>query len=364
MNELDRFNFITNYNPENGGTYEEPQELSEWFTRQHLILEFKSLPFRTRYFYGFLNENNGHINDITHYLDVFRIALVRVVRKTNNLRKLDFVFNKDVYQKTIGETLNDEFLKTVSIYVQYRQPGYHEGSYVIRMHNYNPENHKIEINIDDNDENSGFDKAKRTLGHELIHAYEDWCRRTNGKPGIYNRNYDTIERALRDQSRVNRIVGLLLYLTEPTEVNATIGQILPELESAYGKFISKSDDEESLIKPNNTKGYDVDKALEDLKSTDAYRCYNVVRTYTSNLANIESDDWRKIYVDAFNRIGGFDFNNYGELRKFILDRCDKYTKKFENRAWKCIGELLMNIKEDVIYHSTVFLHDKIFNELI
>lgn len=358
MSVIDKLRFISCYKPENGGLYNEPKNMNEWFMRQHIILEFKTLPFFTKYFFGFLNENNGHIKDITSYIDVFRNSLLKSLKKNwENSKKFVYVFDASEYEKTCEHVLNDPFLRNVVI-VSYldSESNKSTGSYIINDGWKKLSKSRIEIDLAVGDDDKYLNDARNIVGHEIIHAYEDWWRNKNGAESYYDDRYGKTMSGMYSVDKTEGEVARFLYLTTPCETNAFVGQILPDMATEKEKRDGVKTGIFGIFKQRKRKkAYDINDAMEDLEKTDAYKNYLLVKEYMVRLLAKNEAQEQKKCVDAYNRMCNTKWTTYNQFCKAVNANGNRFLKQFEDRACKCIREFLKSIKENIEFKGTVNL---------
>lgn len=187
-----------------------------------------------------------------------------------------------------------------------------------------------------------LDDTLAILSHELLHAYEDYQRRSKGKPSLIDTGkktpYYAAIKNLYSKNEHERIISQLLYNLTSFERNANISMLYTELN-------------------NKTTVFTKEGILSALKDTEAYRIYSTV---SENIAVIkelennnspEADALKESIVNAYNAIIERSEENkerlpkvksFQRLLKVILKQWHIFDKKWKQNINKMIYDLLVN----------------------
>lgn len=187
-----------------------------------------------------------------------------------------------------------------------------------------------------------LDDTLAILSHELLHAYEDYQRRSKGKPSLIDTGkktpYYAAVKNLYSKNRDERIISQLLYNLTSFERNANISMLYTELN-------------------NKTTVFTKEGILSALKDTEAYRIYRTVSENISVIKELEdnnspeADALKESLVNAYNAIIERNEENRERLPKVksfqrllnvLLKQWHIFDKKWKQNINKMIYDLLVN----------------------
>lgn len=161
------------------------------------------------------------------------------------------------------------------------------------------------------------------FAHELTHAYDDYQATIKGgaplsaatkKSGYQDR---LLTWHLGDTAN-KRILGKMLYMLSPMELNAIIGQIKGELRGA---------------KTSTPK-----EALNAIKNTLAYKQYTWLKTYVDALNNENNELIKNDFLVAYTRWAGNDKSKNMTYRGF-LSELNSMFRKWERKFLTMVGKI-------------------------
>lgn len=187
-----------------------------------------------------------------------------------------------------------------------------------------------------------LDDTLAILSHELLHAYEDYQRRSKGKPSLVDTGkktpYYAAVKNLYSPNEHERIISQLLYNLTSFERNANISMLYTELN-------------------NKTTVFTKEGILSALKDTEAYRIYRTVSENISVIKELEdnnspeADALKESLVNAYNAIIERNEGNrerlpkvksFQRLLKVLLKQWHIFDKKWKQNINKMIYDLLVN----------------------
>lgn len=183
---------------------------------------------------------------------------------------------------------------------------------------------KFEICLSDNTLLELISTINKSVSHELLHAYQDMS--TIEKSGTrmsdtfnidrYGRIIRAYNNSCHNGNRDIRELTLLLYTTEPIEMNAFIGELKADLRTNH-KFINGSR-----------------KAEEAIKSTETYKkllfCWNILDKLRDNT----DENKRLKIVQVYNEIFETNIKSYKKIVKLIASRVERFSNHVLERASK------------------------------
>ena len=227
---------------------------------------------------------------------------------------------------------NQWFISVIRIVFDERvQASYNQGLSVI-----NGKFDPLVININPNMTN--FYDIRVALMHELMHGYEDWCRRANNAESVLDNQkkigyFKNINYRNEDLTDIEKIVNKFLYRMNDTERNAYIGQIKGELDTCNLTFNSVSD------------------VLDFLKNLPAYKRYEYVFQMGEWLCNVTDVTVQQKILDATKKMSNYGFRNYANFAKWVRDKLYNYQRKFNTMFSRMAKERLRLNEEFISWHD-------------
>jgi len=159
---------------------------------------------------------------------------------------------------------------------------------------------------------SGLESLIPLICHEFLHAYEDYSRRISGSKSLYdyNSNNKYYDNLVRNSLEGNlRKLRYIIYRLTPSEINASVSEIIGEIEKNKGKLKNEQDIINIVKQSYVFNEYEkIGDYIEDIanitnetekKEVLKYWCINTnskIRTYNKMVKHIK---WK--YVNIMNR---------------------------------------------------------------
>lgn len=266
-----------------------------------------------------LNETAGEINELDKYVKVYEKKLTEALRFIQTKELLDYSFNVTEKDFSNIKTFFDKILVTTNLTIEEIVKIQKASGYQSKYSGFD-ENGIYNVNIKINKLgpfNSLFWEAKKTFGHELTHAYDDFNRRINNAPSYEEHSeksgYYYINSVLLNNEGDNKeAIANILYYLDTMERNAYIGQLKTEL-SQYKITGSKS-------------GY------EALRKTQVWENMTYLEQQISDLNDIngkeEYNKTQKELLSYYNELTNSNLNTYNQFVKVINIKYKKLKDKF------------------------------------
>lgn len=169
------------------------------------------------------------------------------------------------------------------------------------------------------------EKIISAIMHELLHAYEDYKRKTNKAIDI-NTKAKNIGYFKNRQNQTNEgmeyKISMILYFLNNFERNAYVTQMIGLLRTCDKKF------------------YDINEVLKFIKSTVPYKNYQTIFTWAEELCDIESEYWQSYVLKIVNKRSEHNFTTFNQFLKWMVINVLKFQKKFNNVIPKIAAEYL------------------------
>lgn len=264
-----------------------------------------------------LNEEHGLVPNLLKYVAVFKTKIINVMKShygNKNELMIKFDINDfakikpffDLIDLSVTISLNNDVDKDMG------GGGYRSGKSGFVKTNDGNEKYLIIIdifNVKSISDDAAVNYACRIFAHELTHAYEDYQRHFYKKKTMADsakeNNLNTINaEVLKDNAIAN-----LLYLTNPSEINAMVGE-LPL--SIFNSCV------------NN---YSRESVFQALKKTRMYQNYQILQSWMSQLQDIKLIKHKELLLFEFNRLTKFGYKTYNQMLAFIYKRFKKYERQ-------------------------------------
>ena len=172
-----------------------------------------------------------------------------------------------------------------------------------------------------------YNELKPALMHELMHAYEDWCRQMNNAESIYSLNdrtgyFNAINADRSQLSNIGWFVKEFVYFMNSTERNAYIGQMKGMLDDCNTVFKS------------------IEEVLEYLKGLKPYKDYQIMFSIGEFFLNTTNEERKDEIMKNFKTLSNYDFKSYEKLRKWVKNVLITYQKKFNTMFARMARERL------------------------
>ena len=200
----------------------------------------------------------------------------------------------------------------------------------------------IRLNLSGRNRWELLDSTLASLSHELLHSYEDYKRRSNGKPSLSDTAgktpYYAALKKIQSKNNSERTIANLLYNLASFERSARISEVYAELN-------------------NKTTVFTKEGILSALKETEAYEIYQDLYKdiiFIKKLAEDNSQEAEAIkasLVNAYNNIvdsGEHDnfwfprINTCKRLSQIIIRKWHIFDKKWKQNVNKMVYDLLVN----------------------
>lgn len=195
--------------------------------------------------------------------------------------------------------------------------------------------------------------------HELLHAYEDYCRLSNGRPSIFDElsnKYIASRENINNSDKIIRNLATLGYFLNDKERRAYISTMSSDILSIIDK-----------IKPSY-RDLKTDKVLKELKNTGVWKiyfdfgkfilyldkiddkkleeCYSIANTTRKEI----KDYWNEIFKNKPKEKGTppdkIKLKNANEIRKECKNVWNKFKKKFDSTFIKIYSTCIPNVNEN------------------
>ena len=301
----------------------------EQFLR-HSYFDFK-FPF-------IVNESHGYVNVIQKIISALNPDVNKAIR--------DHVQNISIKDMSIFHGIDDLFFDEYVISLRVIRDKNIDGDSDGRYSDHSPmsiEGGKIKfkpmIHVDarGSSDLTLIRCVLRTIGHEFTHAYNDYeiFRNSKGKKRLsdcFMTGYSTVSQG--SENETENYVDKIIYLTDRSEMNSHIAQMIQELESLfysyqgeYGNYNVFTDPKTLLENVKKTKTYEkMQEAFSGLKWIDehSYR-----------------DDVRKATIEVVNGLTNYSFKSYHAAFQLLKYRMSRFKKKFDDNAMKIVHDLYM-----------------------
>lgn len=183
----------------------------------------------------------------------------------------------------------------------------------------------IELTINTNNALNAMKTFSFAIGHELTHCYDllQYAKETGQDPWYsLNRNkYFDIRNNQIFGIGNNRAIAQMLYHLNKTERNAYIAQLRQELLSVKDK-----------IKDSKT-------AIDAVKNTESYKKFISLENNINIIFGITDKDVQTDLLSYTNDIMGKKFTTYNQLKKYYLNRWQKWKYKYLTTASKIVYDV-------------------------
>jgi hypothetical protein len=305
--------------------------------RTHIILEFckKTILNEKK----ILNENkilvlekHGIMSNLEHYWLIFQKAL----KNTKPNKNGDFVINSNIFYDIPNNPFYGVYIKVHFIPSEidrYWKGAYHpteqkneEGKIFLKM------TFEVSCRFEDITK-----KIKSIFIHEITHAYEDYMRMSQGKPGmrsfIDNTNYHNLQGFFNNYGTdvIKSDIDQICYLLSSFEANAYVPTLITDVEN-------------QLYTAKNTKEiYDI------IRNTFIWQkikeCVETINNY------IDKDfppHLQEKILKAWEEVTGEKYDNYNTLRKILKYKYLKKANKMVNQICKAAFDVY-NRKQKIFY---------------
>lgn len=176
-----------------------------------------------------------------------------------------------------------------------------------------------------------------TLSHELLHAYEDYQRRSHGKANLcdvfFQSPYPVFSKMMVDASvpQGQKALFTILYFLNPTERNANLATLYAELKTNC-LFLSR------------------DNILSAIKNTTYYKEYNIYKSAIEFLYQVRhnkmgGESFLAAYNSAITMMETYGISlpkmkSFNQLIKFIWVQWRKYDRKWKQNVNKVVYDIL------------------------
>ena len=172
------------------------------------------------------------------------------------------------------------------------------------------------------------------LCYELLHAYEDYQRRINGKPSIMDASltngYYGAKALIGNKDNIKAVVADVIYRLTSFERNAYISQLCSEIENG-NQIFSRED------------------VFDNIKKSHAYGDYKRLKNNVAALNLLTAENDRKSVIDAYNEAISKsqqlnsslkEVSTYNQFLKVINSNWRKFDKKFRTNCDKMVFDVL------------------------
>lgn len=258
--------------------------------------------------------------DLTHQVKVFTETLTEPRTLSDKLLMESYILEgNDKKYKTDIKSIDNVFFDILCITFVLK------GDTVYRPQNslYNYEDNTLSyidivLNLSGNEED-----IKRKIGHELIHAYNDF-RLREAKSGtlldLFDDTYKkSIENSKEDKNAIVQLVANFVKYFKQEEINANIG--------AFHSAI------------DNKKFKKIKDGIKLIKKTSIYNDYIILAEEIHKIQDRQySSDMLKRIYDEFRKNGGYDGKTDNQIIKNLQYKVMKFFRKFNKVIPKMVAE--------------------------
>lgn len=180
------------------------------------------------------------------------------------------------------------------------------------------------------------------IGHELTHCYDllEYAKETGQDPwySIDRNKYFAIQKSRNNSIQQNaKATANILYRLNRMERNAYIAQLRQEL----------------LDRKDEIK--DSASATEAIKNTESYKNFAYLENnIIYGICNVKDKALQKGLIQYLNDNMGTKFTTYNQLKKYYLDRWQKWKNKYLSTASKIAYDIFASDKRNLWLDSGMF----------
>ena len=309
--------------------------------KHHIITEFARNYSST----AVLKEEHGYINNIDSVIEYFK-AIVEP--------QVELVFSDETYEDSASRTYKDkiniktffeyynlrvtfEYSKTTSSYKGGASP---KSVYVHPIKGQWACAPDIELTIIAPNTIKAMKNFSFAIGHELTHCYDllQYAKETNQDPWYsLNRNrYFDIQKTYTYGIGNEKAAANILYHLNRTERNAYIAQLKQELL-----------DNKEQIKDSKS-------AFDAIKNTESYKKFLYLERNINAIMNLTDTQTQQNLIKYLNGIMNKKLTTYNQLKKYYLNRWQKYKNKYLATASKIVHDIYTQDNKNTWIDSGMF----------
>lgn len=190
-----------------------------------------------------------------------------------------------------------------------------------------------------------FQQIRMIILHELLHGYEDYIRKNEGLPSIFDefiQGYSKSKNHINDDEYIVKYISILKYFFNEHEQFAYMGTLEEKLENILNR-----------IKPNYSKLKYKD-VIKELQKEYVWKQYFNFGKFTANIDNISDNDLEDAYTficEIPEEAAKRDKERYELFKKYKLEgkippKREKYIEKSATEIRKECKEKWLDFKSE------------------
>lgn len=187
----------------------------------------------------------------------------------------------------------------------------------------------LELSLPDDEDKFLSNRASALILHELLHAYEDYQRKVNGKPSIFDEltnEYRNAFQYINSKHDTIKQLATLKYFFNDKERRAYISTLEIDIENVVKKY-----------KDLTLINFKPSKILEKLKKESIWKVYFDFGKFVLNdINNIDDEELEKAYY----RVTNIKDKSANKIRKECRNIFEKFNKKFSTVFLKVLGNFI------------------------
>lgn len=299
------------------------------YLKSHIDINFNLMSIRR------LDEKHGYNADIVDYVN----NVVPFLKTTEEFKKFKSSgANEASFMLTSDDIGVLPWFVDIVVNIAWKRAkvSTYSGGYLSNMADFDEDGFFFPIHLEINGQTfmDALYSTRAALCHELLHAYEDYQRRINGKPSIMDASltngYYGAKALIGNKDNIKAIVADLIYRLTSFERNAYVSQLYSEIEN--GKQIFCRED-----------------VFNNIKKSHAYSDYKRLKNNVTALNLLTAENDRKSVIDAYNETISKSqhlnpslklVSTYSQFLKVINSNWRKFDKKFRRNCEKMVFDIL------------------------
>lgn len=297
---------------------------SENELKHHIITEFA----RNYTSPAVLKEEHGYINNIDAVIEYFKTLVepqVKLVFGDTPGKPVSKTYKNKININTFFEYYN------LDITFEYSKTSSYKGGTAPNSVYFPPTKGEwvcvpnIELTIFASNGIKAMKNFSFVIGHELTHCYDllQYAKETNQDPwySIHRNRYFDLRRKHMYGIGNEKASANILYLLNRMERNAYIAQLKQELLN------------------NKEQIKDSKSAFDAVKNTESYRKFLNLEYNMNVIMNLTDEETQQNLIKYLNDIMHKKFTTYNQLKKYYLNRWQKWKYKYLTTASKIVHDI-------------------------
>lgn len=299
------------------------------YLKNHIDINFNLMPFHR------LDEKHGYNADIVEYVN----DAISFLKTTGEFKKFKGCSaNEASFMLTSDDIGVLPWFVDIVVNITWKRAkeSTYSGGYLSNMSDFDEDGFFFPIRLEINGQTfmDALYCTKVALCHELLHAYEDYQRRINGKPSIMDASltngYYGAKALIGNKDNIKSVVADLIYRLTSFERNAYSSQLYSEIENG-DQIFSRED------------------VFNNIKKSHAYGDYKRLKNNVAALNLLTGENDRKSVIDAYNEAISKSqqlnpslklVSTYSQFLKVINSNWRKFDKKFRTNCDKMVFDIL------------------------